>query len=373
MTGPLDGIRVLDFSTLLPGPMATLFLAEAGAEVIKIERPGQGDEMRSYPPFWGMDSVNFAMLNRGKKSVTIDLKAPGAIAVLEPLITAADILIEQFRPGVMARLGLGAEHLTALNPRLIYCSISGYGQSGPKRNAAGHDLNYIGDAGLLSLSHGTVEAPVVPPGLIADIAGGTYPALLNILLALRARDCTGRGCHIDIAMAEGVMPFLYWAIGSGLAYGQWPGSGDGLVTGGTPRYRLYPTRDGKLVAAAAIEQRFWDVFAAAIDLAPALRDDQKDPMATMQSVMAIIASQTAEHWREVFLKADCCCTIVATVQQALADPHFSVRGNFDTSVTNAAGQTMMALPVPIVRQFRATAGTSAAAPALGSHNANYLP
>ena len=168
---PLQGITVLDFSTLLPGPMATLLLAEAGAEVIKIERPGTGDEMRTYEPRWGRDSVNFALLNRGKKSVALDLKNAEERAKIRPLLEKADILVEQFRPGVMARLGLDYETVATINRKIIYCSITGYGQHGPKHDQAGHDLNYIGDAGLLSLSMGPAESPVVPPALIADIAG----------------------------------------------------------------------------------------------------------------------------------------------------------------------------------------------------------
>src|SRR5690242_13980768 len=151
---PLEGILVLDFSTLLPGPMATLLLAEAGAEVVKIERP-TGEEMRSYRPKWGRESVNFALLNRGKKSLALDLKTPVDRARLEPLLARADVIVEQFRPGVMARLGLGYSDIEAKNPRVIYCSITGYGQDGPKRDVAGHDLNYIGDAGLLALSMGS--------------------------------------------------------------------------------------------------------------------------------------------------------------------------------------------------------------------------
>src|SRR5690606_29336714 len=176
----------LDFSTLLPGPLATLMLAEAGAEVIKIERP-EGDPMRSFQPRWGVDSANFALLNRGKKSMALDLKRPADRARLEPLIERADIIVEQFRPQVMKRLGLDYDTLSKRNPRLIYCSITGYGQSGPKRDVSGHDLNYIGDAGLLSLSMGPSDRPVIPPALVADVAGGAYPAVINILLALQQR------------------------------------------------------------------------------------------------------------------------------------------------------------------------------------------
>jgi alpha-methylacyl-CoA racemase len=203
---PLAGIKVIDFSTLLPGPLASLILAEAGAAVVKVERQGDGDELRGYEPRFGAASVGFALLNRGKRSVALDLKANGARERLLPLLRAADVLIEQFRPGVMDRLGLGYAALATINPRLIYCSITGYGQQGPKAQMAGHDLNYLAETGLLHFAAGADGAPVVPPTLIADIAGGSYPAVLNILLALRARDASGRGCHLDIAMTDHLFP-----------------------------------------------------------------------------------------------------------------------------------------------------------------------
>ena len=231
MSGPLRGIKVLDFSTLLPGPMATLFLAEAGADVIKVERPEFGEEMRYYPPKWGESSINFSLLNRGKKSLTLDLKGSDAIQTLTPLIESSDIIVEQFRPGVMKRLGLDCESLKVINPKIIYCSISGYGQDGPKQNLAGHDINYIGEAGLLSLASGTQDSPVVPPALIADIAGGSYPAVMNILLALRERDLSGEGAYIDISMTDGVLPFLWWALGKTSETGVDPVNGGDRLTG----------------------------------------------------------------------------------------------------------------------------------------------
>ncbi len=170
---PLAGLLVLDFSTLLPGPLAALMLAEAGAEVIKIERPG-GEDARRFAPMVDGESASFAMLNRGKKSMSFDLKDPAERERLLPLIARADILIEQFRPGVMARLGLGYDDLHKVNSRLIYCSISGYGQQGPRSGEAGHDINYIGNTGLLDLQPGPVEHPVVPPMLAADIAGEAF-------------------------------------------------------------------------------------------------------------------------------------------------------------------------------------------------------
>lgn len=370
MRGVLSGIRVLDFSTLLPGPLATLFLAEAGAEVIKIERPGTGDEMRGYEPRWGNDSANFQLLNRGKKSIEIDLKTERER--LDPLIATADIIMEQFRPGVMARLGLGYEDVAAIKPDIIYCSITGYGQSGSKNMRAGHDLNYEGDVGILSLSHGPAEAPVVPPLLAADIAGGTYPALVNILLALRQRDLSGTGAHLDISMADGLFPLLYWAQAEGQVTDNWPGNGDRLVTGGTPRYRLYPAADGRLIAVAAIEQRFWDLFCEAIGLDLALRNDAEDPTATTNRIAEIIRAQPSTYWSDVLDRADCCCSVVRTVREAREDPHFLERGLFSRQVENSAGERMVALPTPICDDFRPTGMQSARAPEQGSHSIEEL-
>jgi alpha-methylacyl-CoA racemase len=368
--GPLSGVRVLDFTTLLPGPMATLMLAEAGAEVIKFERPG-GEDMRRFKPNWGGESVLFAMLNRGKKSITADLKDARVRDRVLEMAKKADVVVEQFRPGVMDRLGLGYAQFRAVNPRIVYCAITGYGQSGPYRDRAGHDLNYIGDAGLLALSSGVPGHRVVPPGLIADIAGGSYPAVMNILLALRQRDATGEGSFIDVSMTESVFPFMYWAIGSGLGAGYWPVDGGERISGGSPRYHIYETRDGKMAAVAALEQKFWEAFAAAIGLDAGLVDDTRDQRASMARVAEIIAGKTAAEWEPVFAKADCCCSIVQDLRAALDDPHFKARGLFAPKLTNAKGETLPATPVPIDKGLRPGVSSDAAAPALGANNAEF--
>jgi len=369
---PLSGIKVLDFSTLLPGPMAGLVLAEAGAEVIKIERPGEGEEMRKYQPRWGREAVNFAMLNRGKKSLALNLKDPQALKLLRPLLEEADVLLEQFRPGVMDRLGLSYSAVHRINPRLIYCSITGYGLSGPKADVAGHDMNYMGETGLLSLAMGTAEHPVVPPVLVADLAGGTYPAVVNILLALMQRRHTGEGTHLDIAMTDHLFMLVYWAIGQGLVTGNWPGNGVGPFTDGSPRYRLYPSQDGPFVAAAPLEQKFWDRFCQLIELPEPLRDDSVDPAATMSAVCDIIAAKPASHWQRVFYGEDCCCSIVQNLEDALKDSHFRERGLFNHILTNEEGSVLPAVPVPVVPQFRSSPDEPKAAPALGAHNDELL-
>jgi alpha-methylacyl-CoA racemase len=368
---PLQGLLVLDFTTLLPGPMATLILAEAGAEVIKIERPGGGDEMRSYRPRLGPDSVNFALLNRGKRSIAIDLKDAGEKARIAPLLRKADILVEQFRPGVMDRLGLGYDALKAINPRLIYCAITGYGQSGPRAPVAGHDLNYLADTGMLLLSAGGDGAPVLPPALIADIAGGAYPAVINILLALQRRAVAGEGCRLDISMTDNLFPFLYWAMGSGQAAGQWPRPGGELVTGGSPRYQIYRTEDDRFVAAAPLEQKFWETFCDAIGLAPELRDDRRDPQATKAAVAAIIRAHPAAEWQARFAGKDLCATVAAAIEEALRDPHFAARGLFAWGVTQGDAR-LQAVPVPVAPEFRAAPG-DAAAPPLGEANDTLAP
>ncbi len=368
MPASLDGLFVLDFSTLLPGPLASLMLAEAGAEVLKIERLEGGDEMRSYPPLWGGESAAFALLNRGKKSLAIDLKSADAVARLTPLIARADVLIEQFRPGVMTRLGLGYEACRRINPRLVYCSITGYGQEGENSQRAGHDLNYMAEAGLISLSHGSAEQPVVPPVLVADIAGGAYPAVINILMALRQRETTGEGSHLDVAMTDSLFALPFWALAEGQARGYWPGNADHLLSGGSPRYRLYPTADGDLLAVAALEQKFWDAFTEAIGLDESLRDDRRAPEETTRGVGALIAAQPSAHWQGVFSEVDCCCNLVRSLEEACADPRFRARGLFAERLSNDAGQVMPALPLPIDASLRADSGAPAKAPRLGSEN-----
>ncbi len=350
---PLEGIRVLDFSTLLPGPLATLILAEAGAHVIKIERPERGDEMRSYTPEFGADSVNFALLNRGKESLEFDLKSPEAGEVLRPLIERADVLVEQFRPGVMKRLGLGYDELHEVNPRLIYCSITGYGKAGPRAGVAAHDLNYVAEAGLLGLTTGADGAPAIPQALLADIGGGAYPAVINILLGLLQRERTGRGAHLDVSMSDNIFTFLYWALGNGVVTGDWPKPGGELVTGGSPRYNIYRTADGRYVAAAPLEERFWQNFCNLLELEDDLRDDSKDPEATIAAVAERIALHSASHWQERFEGHDVCCSVVRSVREAMGDEHFNSRGLFDRVVESGTdGHGVPALPVPVMPEFR---------------------
>ena len=371
LKGSLEGIKVIDFSTLLPGPLASLFLSETGAEVIKIEKPGVGDEIRLSNPQWGEQSVSFSLLNRGKKSLSLDLKDPKNLKILIPILKEADIIIEQFRPGVMKRLGLDYESIKKINQNIIYVSITGYGQYGPKSMVAGHDLNYIGNAGLLSISMGRENGTVVPPALVADIAGGSYPAVINILLALRKRDLNKEGSYIDLSMTENLFPFMFWGLGSGFAHNKWPGNSDGVLSGGSPRYNIYKTSDGSYVAAAPLEDRFWNKFCEAIELPKKFIKMQNDQEKVIQEIRKIIGQKEKNYWLDVFNKADCCCSIVKSIEEAINDNHFKVRKIFENKIINNLGEEIPALPIPVDMQFRKDQKRTSA-PSLGDINDQFF-
>ena len=362
---PLEGLSVLDFSTLVPGPLASLILAEAGASVVKVERRVSGDEMRTYEPRIAGSSINFHLLTRGKHSIALDLKDTEDREKLIPLIKTADVLIEQFRPGVMRRLGLDFAAVQEMNPRIIYCSLTGWGQTGPKAMKASHDLNFMAETGLLGLSGAADGMPGLPPVLAGDIAGGAYPAVINILLALMQRQTTGRGVYLDMAMADSLFTFAYEALGEGLVAGNWPERSGGLTTGKTPRYRIYRTADDRFIAAAPLEQKFWTNFCRIIELPDAMRDaGPEQAEAVADTAAARIARKSAREWMTAFENEDVCCSLVEDLQAAVADPQILERGLFDRTI-QADGAEIPVLPLPVASVFRAP-GAMRVAPDLGS-------
>lgn len=361
---PLDGVRILDFSTLLPGPLASLMLAEAGAEVLKIKRPG-GEDLRHYPPQWEGSSSLYASLNRGKKALELDLRSEEAMETLRPLIKKSHILIEQFRPGVMKRLGLDYETVKTINPGIIYCSITGFGQTGPRADEAGHDVNFTALSGSLSFSTGPDANPTLPPFLVGDIGGGTMPAVINMLLALRQRDQTGEGCHLDISMADNVFAYSAFQMAAGQVTGKYPGNGDWLLTGASPRYQLYQTEDGRLLACAPIEEKFWKAFCDVIKLPDDLRQDWTDPEATLDAIKSLILAHPASYWEPRFSEANCCVSLVKHFDEAMRDPHFIERGLFKYQVENEKGSRITASVMPISDHFRNREALVRSAPVLG--------
>jgi crotonobetainyl-CoA:carnitine CoA-transferase CaiB-like acyl-CoA transferase len=347
---PLTGIRVVDFSALLPGPLATLMLAEAGAEIIKIEKPG-GDDMRHFPPMLQSRGAAHRLLNKGKRIIELDLKSDQGKMEAVELVRTADVLVEQYRPGVMERLGLDYASMRAINEKLIYCSITGYGQSGPRTFEAGHDINYIGNTGLLAQSWGRAAIPVLPPAQIADIGGGSFPAIINILLALLNRQRSEQGCHIDIAMCDAMFTFTVFAQAFGAAGKPVQDGGNGLLTGGSPRYNIYPAKCGTPICVGALEEHFWQKLCDTLGIGKDDRQDRDDPQAVRALVAAAFLKRTADEWAPLLGEADCCATVLMSFEDAMSDPHFSERGLFDHGLDEIAG-FVPALPVPVAPIFR---------------------
>lgn len=317
--GALQGLVVLDFTTLLPGPLATAMLASAGAEVVKIERP-EGDGYRVDPPA-------FALLNAGKRSIAVDLKRDAAR--LRPLIERCDVVVEQFRPGVMERLGLGYDAVRTIRPSVIYVSINGYGSHGADALRPGHDLTFQAESGLLSLNADASGAPVVPAAMVADIAAG-QAAFANIALALYARARSGAGARIEVPMLAAVLPYLIEPIAHATAV-RVPVAGYSPATGGSPRYGIYPCADGRHLAVASPEDKFWRAFVARVGL---------PPEADRAAVAARLLERGAADWMIHFAGADLCCSPVLTVTEALATPR--IRALLDAEP----------LPFGVARAFR---------------------
>lgn len=337
MTRPLNGVRVLDLTRLLPGGVCTLLLADLGADVIKIEDPGGGDYARWMPPLVDGQSVFFRMNNRDKRSAILDLKHSQGADVLRRLVAGADVLVEGFRPGVMARLGCDYDALRGANPRLVYCSISGWGADGPYRERSGHDLNYAAVAGLV----GAMGTPQVIGGQIADLAGA-YLALAGILAALFERERTGAGRYVDVSLFEAALPFGLYAWTEAVALGT--AGGQGALTGGLACYNVYQTADGAAVTLAALEPRFWANFCAAVGRPDWMADyllPERQP-ALKTEVAALFASRPLAAWRALLDGADCCFAAVNPPSAVADDPHIQARGLMGV---DADGATWMRSPL----------------------------
>ncbi len=336
MTAPLAGLTILDLTRLLPGPAATMHLADLGADVIKIEDTGDGDYMRGFPPHVPNAAgapVNpaFEATNRGKRSIAIDLKRPVGRDIMMRLVERADALIESFRPGVLARLGLDWPALHAVNPRLVLCSISGYGQNGPLAQRAGHDINYIAMTGVLDQNR-VGDQPAIPNLQIGDVLGGSLATLGALLAALLAAHRTGAGCQVDVAMTDGLLAhhfFPHADTDAGVA----PRAGETLLTGGAACYRTYRAADGRHLAVGALEHKFWKAFCEASGLDELIRrhwsfgelPGSAAAHDTIERVQLRIGQQDAGAWLRTFDAVDACVTLVLTPAEALAHPQAQSR------------------------------------------------
>ena len=324
MTGSLAGVRILDLTRLLPGSYGTSLLADLGAEVIKVEQPVIGDYMRWIPPLLGDESAYTWVIDRNKKSISLDLKQPAALAALLRLVESADVFFESFRPGVADRLGLGYETLKAINPRLVYCSLSGYGQDGPLRLEVGHDLNYVGRAGLLSY-HGTHDdSPALPSLQIADIAAGSLYTVAGILAALVRARSTGEGDYVDVAMTDGSFTLQAIHLGAFWATGEVPSSRSLVLNGRTPAYNIYECADGKFLTIGAVEVKFWEELCDVVgrpDLKPTHQDEAAIPV-----WRELFLARTRDEWVALLAGHDVCAGPVNDLAEATADPQLGGRG-----------------------------------------------
>lgn len=336
MSLPLAGLKVLDFTTLLPGPYATQLLADMGAEVLRIESPTRPDLVKLMPPFVGGDkngkgkvSAAHATLNRNKQSMAIDLKHADAKEIIHKLLPEYDIVIEQFRPGVMKRLGLDFSSLKKIQPKLIYCSITGYGQTGPLKDRAGHDINYLALSGLASFSGRDKSGPVLSGTQIADIAGGSHHAAMAIMAAVIQRSATGEGQYLDISMSDAAMALTTMFGSNALTSGEDPDYGYEMLNGGL-FYDYYQTSDNRHISIGSLEPNFAVALLTLLELEEWMNklDDQSHGM--QQQLKAAISEKvkahSLKHWQAAFAEVDACVEPVLTMNEAFKHPHFVARG-----------------------------------------------
>lgn len=325
---PLSGVKILDLSTMYPGPLCTMLLADYGAEVIRVETPKGGDLWRFSQPRLNGLGTPYLQVNRNKKSITLNLKEPEAREVFYKLAKDADVVVEQYRPGVAQRLGIDYDTLKELNEKLVYCSISGFGQDGPYRLKAGHDINYISYAGILSLTARKGEKPVIPGVQIGDIAGGALYAVIGILMALMSARQTGRGQYVDTAMFDGAVSLMAWPACGTLAGGKGLEPEGSILIGQLACYNIYETKDNRYISLGAVEAHLWGNFCEASghpEYVPWQRDPERQ--AEMKAEIGrIFKEHTLAEWEDALKDVDCCWSPVATVDEAMADPQVASRG-----------------------------------------------
>jgi crotonobetainyl-CoA:carnitine CoA-transferase CaiB-like acyl-CoA transferase len=368
----LAGVRVLDLSRLLPGSFCTQLLGDLGADVIKLEQPGEGDGGRHSDPKQGDVGAIFLLISRNKRSLTLNLKAPEGKELFLRLVRTADVVFETFRPGVMERLGLGYERLAEENPRLVYASLSGFGQEGPYRDRAGHDLNYLALAGIIGLNGAAASGPVPPAVQVADLGGASLVAM-GILAALLARERTGRGQRVDASLFGAAMAWLPTLASSLFATGRSPQLGEPVLAGGLPHYAVYATLDGRYVTLAALEPKFLQAFLEKVErpeLLPLAYGSTDERQQLRTELAALFALRTQAEWEALLSDVDTCFAPVRTVQEAVDDPHVQACGMI-SAVTHPRLGIIPQLGVPL-----ALSDTPAAIrrppPDLGEHTAEVL-
>lgn len=363
---------MLDLSRLLPGPFASMMLGDLGAEVIKVEEPRTGDPTRWSKPAIGKQSAAFLQVNRNKKSIALDLKQPAARDLFLRLAETADVVLEQFRPGVVDRLGVGYEALKPVNPRLVYCSLSGFGQTGPHRERSGHDMNYLALAGVLGLTTDERGKPVIPGVQVADLAGGMVAAFA-ILAALMARERTGQGQYVDVSMFDVMLAMLAIPAAHHFAGHRLEVGGKYALSGAYPFYNVYETSDGRYMTLGALEPKFWANFCRAVgreQWAARQFDDGERRENLFNELRALFKSRTQSEWIELMRDADCCCEPVLSMSEAFAHAQTTAR-EMVSQVATTSGEPVAQLAPPYKLSDTPTE-MRVGAPALGAHTDELL-
>ena len=367
MTGMLEGLRVLDLTRLLPGGFATMLMADMGADVLKIEEPGKGDYIRWMDPFKAGQSSGHLALNRGKRSMTLNLKHERGREVLIKLVADADVLVESFRPGVMDRLGVGYERLSKENPGLVYCAITGYGQDGPYRDRAGHDMNYLGFGGVLDIIGPRGGAPVVAGVQIADVGGGGLMAAVGMLAALHERERSGRGRFVDISMMDGAISWLGMHAAGYFIDGTPPRRGQMRLSGQVACYRIYRCADDRYVTVGALEPQFWAALCKALGVPEFIErqyapPNEQDRMG--ERIEEIFQTRTRDEWVRELSDLDACVGPVNDFAEAFADPQVVARGMQTTVPTPEGPAGVIGNPIKTVGEAPPPLGP---APGFGEH------
>lgn len=370
MSGPLAGLKVLDFSALLPGPFATLMLADMGADVLRVESPSRPDMVRMLPPIASDgNSAAHGYLNRSKRSIGIDMKSPAGLDVVKRLVAEYDIVVEQFRPGVMDRLGVGYDALKAINPKIIYVSITGYGQTGPYKDRAGHDMNYLAIAGVLGYNGRKASGPAPMAVQVADIAGGSCHAVIGLLAAVIHRQATGVGQHVDISMTDAAFSLHALTAPGALNGGEQPGLENTQLNGGS-FYDCYETADARYFSVGGLEPQFFMQFCAAIgrpELAPlGMNMLQPEVVAQLKADIQIeMKKKTYAEWSAIFAALDSCTEPVLSFAESTEHPHVVARELLvDVPMPNGQTQRQLASPIKFSETKASYAYTGAT---LGEH------
>lgn len=367
---PLNGIRILDLSRLLPGPLATQMLGDMGAEIIKVEDFSSPDYIRFFPPFVGDDSALYLSLNRNKKSLSLNLKTEEGKNIFLELMKTADMVVEQFRPGILDKMGMGYARAKEVNPKIIYVSITGYGQSGPYAQKAGHDLNYIAMSGVLA-NTGNKEKPVIPGVQIADVSG-SYAAVNGCLAALFQREKTGEGQHVDISMSDSAMPFATLIHAQAWAENKNVERGNFQLSGALVSYNVYETSDNKFVALGALEPKFWKAFCLAVNQPQwenRLFATSEEIQQLKNDVVALFKSKTRKQWEEFSEQHDVCLSPVLDTNELQNNPHLLARKMIvQSEMENRKWNTIG----PVVKFSESGTELFNPAPKLGQHTQQIL-